>query len=783
MCSILQFPRFTVATGLHMDGQVLPGERVPIVPPEVPIAVFIPHGILKQGAAPADIARVSPSAAPSRPGGGLAATQGGGVVADRVLVVEDEPSLRYVLSTVLGGMGCDVTCAASAEAALGLLDGDPFALALVDIVMPGMNGIELLGILRRRYPDTEVIIMTSHASVETVIDALRQGAYDYLHKPFELDEVSATTGRALEKRRLVERNRELLETTERQNRELAAAVRRLAALNAASIGFSSRLSVQEVLDLFLGTVRDTFDAERVSIMMRDADEDRLRIVAAHGLDPGIVEGACVRRGEGVAGLVFERGESMLVEDAETDAQMRAGACADPSSSFLSAPNLLSVPIRSLDRVIGVVNVTNRRSGAGFRQDDAEFLMGLCSQVAVSLERARQTDRLHETVRILKSAQDRLVASERLNALGEMAAGVAHDFNNILNGILGRAQLLRAALAGGDAPSADHARSLDMIETLARQGADAVKRIQESAGTRRERPSDLVDVNGVVRLGLELLRPRLDGADRAGQAPIDVRCELDELPLISGSALDLLQALSNVVFNAVDAMPDGGVLTFRTGRDGARVRLEVTDTGVGMSNEVKARLFQPFHTTKPQGNGLGLSIVHGLVSGMGGSVEVASAPGRGTTLTILLPIGLPGVCPPAADVRASREAPRPARVLVVDDERYNLDFYSDCLALHGHEVESAACGDEALAMFARRRPELVITDLTMPGMTGWELAAALKSRDPGLPVILLSGWGVPPEDAREGRVEVDLMLSKPIDVEDLLEAVQQTLRAASIDECA
>jgi len=702
---------------------------------------------------------------------------------DRVLVVDDEPSLRYVLSTVLGGMGCDVTCAASAEDALPLLDGEPFALALLDIVMPGMNGLELLGILRERSPSTEVVIMTSHASIETAVDAIRKGAYDYLHKPFEIDEVSATAARALEKRRLLERNRELLETTERQNHELTAAVQRLATLNAAGVGFSGRASVQAVLDLFLEIVHKTFDAERVSVMLRGVDEDCLHIVAARGLDAEIIRNTRVRRGEGVAGHVFESGLPILVEDTGADARTQETARADLAPSFMSAPIVLCVAIKSLDSIIGVVNVTNRRVGVAFDHGDAEFLAGLCGQLAVSIERARQTDRLHDAVRILKTAQDRLVSSERINALGEMAAGVAHDFNNILNGILGRAQLGLAAAESGEIEPAVLRSSFTMIETLSRQGADVVRRIQESVRNRRERPTNAVNVNEVVRLGVELIHTRLSGTEGTARGPVEVRCELEEVPPTIGNSLELLQGLSNLMFNALDAMPDGGVITLRTGVEGQWIRLEIADTGVGMTDAVKSTLFQPFHTTKPDGNGLGLSIVHALVTSMGGTIQATSAVTKGTTFTILLPVHTAAVSPPPPLAITPPAEPRRARVLVVDDEPYNLEFYSDCLAMHGHEVIAASCGSEALALFERHAPELVITDLGMPGMTGWDLAAAIKTRDPGLPVIILSGWAGQEEEARAREVNVDLLLAKPIDVVYLLEAVQQTLNAGSQRKCA
>jgi signal transduction histidine kinase/DNA-binding response OmpR family regulator len=691
-----------------------------------------------------------------------------------VLVVDDESALRIILSRLLSGMGCGVASAGSADEALPLLDGPAVSLALVDIVLPGMNGIELLGRIKQKCPDTEVIVMTSHASIKTVVEALRMGAYDYLHKPFELDEVTATVSRALERRRLSLHNRELAETKERQNQQLAVAVRRLASLNVAGIGLGALDSVPEILDTFIDLLVAELDVERASVMLTDATGDHLRIAAARGISEDIARTVVVSPGEGIAGQVFESAQPIFVADTRADPRTRGTARADLGSTFLSAPIFLSVPIKSRGRVLGVVNLTNRRSQVPFDQDDATFVSGLCGQVAVAIERARHSERLEETIRQLRATQDQLIASERVNALGEMAAGVAHDFNNILNGILGRAQLLLRAAEGATA-SFELKPHLQMIETLSLQGADTVRRIQDSASIRRSGATAALDLNAAVRLVVDLTRPKWQQEPEARGVHVEVSLDLETVPITVGNTLEIVQVLSNLLFNALEAMPTDGRITIRTRDDGEWIRLEVADTGVGMSHETREKLYQPFHTTKPYGHGMGLNVVSGIIQRMGGTIKVESEEGVGTTFTIRLPARAPAL---AASTGADPAVSGPgiaARVLVVDDEEYNRAYYQDCLALDGHRVTAAASGADALAALDHEAFDVLLTDVSMPGMSGWDLVAAVRDRGLAITVLLISGWGAQADDPRVRDLGVAEVLSKPLDVEDCRSAVQRALR--------
>ncbi len=696
----------------------------------------------------------------------------------QILVVDDEETLRFVLGSVLSDLGHEVSAAGSASEARSLIHGRSFSVALLDLVLPDGGGIELLDQIKSQTPDTEVIIMTSHASVQTAVDAIRKGAYDYLQKPFELDEVSATVTRALERRGLLVRNRELLGQLERQNQGLSAVVRRLESLNAAGLGMSGIHSCQESLDFFLGLVVRELEVDRASIMLLDLN-GQMAIVASHGIEDDVVRTTRVQLGEGIAGQVLLSGEPMLVKDVATDPSFTGEIHQHLSSSFISVPIVLSVPIKSSEAVLGVINVTNRRSGVPFDEGDVKYLSGLAGQAAVAIERARHLEELQRAIGSLQAVHEQLVASERLKILGELAAGVAHDLNNTLNGILGRAQLLRAAVEQTRGDSRILRKSLATIEQLALQGATTVKRIQDSARIRKDRPIGSVDLNEAVRTAVDLTRPRWKLESDLMGRPIQVDLDLEDIPPTAGDAQELVQIVSNLIFNAIDAMPQGGRLGFKTSSRDGSILLEVQDTGIGMTPETRQRLFTPFFTTKEAGHGMGLSVAYGIVTRLGGSISVESEPGRGARFLIRLPASRSR----NADARAGQAprdgAARRARVLVVEDEQENRELCRDMLELDGHEAVLASTGEEGLSLLQHGTYDVVITDLTMPGLSGWDLAKAVKQRDPMLPVIILSGWGVQMDEAALREAGVCIALAKPVAVEDLLESVRRAM--ASVPE--
>jgi CheY-like chemotaxis protein/anti-sigma regulatory factor (Ser/Thr protein kinase) len=239
---------------------------------------------------------------------------------------------------------------------------------------------------------------------------------------------------------------------------------------------------------------------------------------------------------------------------------------------------------------------------------------------------------------------------------------------------------------------------------------------------------------------------------------------------------LREVLVNLVLNAIDALPEGGQIKIRTWADTGWVHCSVTDTGVGMSAEVRRRALEPFYTTKGvKSTGLGLSVNYGILQRLGGDMVVESEEGRGTTILIKLPV---------ADARAAEPEPpleRPLRalcILVIDDEPEVRMMLADLLTDDGHHVIEAASGAEGLQHLENQRPvDVVLSDLGMPGMTGWEVARAVKARRADLPVVLITGWGETPEQRPDDRGSADLVLAKPVTSLSLRSALARVVAAS------
>jgi signal transduction histidine kinase/ActR/RegA family two-component response regulator len=361
--------------------------------------------------------------------------------------------------------------------------------------------------------------------------------------------------------------------------------------------------------------------------------------------------------------------------------------------------------------------------------------------------------------------------EKLSALGELASGVAHNFNNTLTGILARAQLLLRAR-----DFAEVERGLSIIIRTAEDGAKTVKRIQDFARQRRDHDFEPVDVDQLMHEVAEITQPRWKDHAEAMNVHITLERQINSQATIMGDAGELREVLINMVFNAVDAMPDGGRLTLATRKSGDGVEISVSDTGTGMSEEVRTRIFDPFFTTKGKaGMGLGLSVSYGIVRRHEGTVEVESEVGRGTTFRVKLPLAS-GAATSAAKDAAAAALPVPSscdlRILVVDDEDYVRELLEDILSREGCEVVLAADGHEAIAQFESREFDAVFTDVGLPGMSGWELARFIRERNEEVSLAVITGWGdtVSPEERTASQA--DWIVPKPFSIDRITNLVRE-----------
>ncbi len=358
---------------------------------------------------------------------------------------------------------------------------------------------------------------------------------------------------------------------------------------------------------------------------------------------------------------------------------------------------------------------------------------------------------------------------RMEALGRMTMGVAHDLNNLLSGLLGHLELLR------DAPALtqDEVRgSLGTVEQAAEDGAALIGKLQRYIREDTEVHFEPVDLQALMDDCIALTQPYWHNEPRRQGIQIGIDRALEPVPPVLGSPSELREVLINLILNAVQAMPRGGRLHFASfveegSADGAHVVVEVGDTGIGMAEETQARIFEPLFTTKSQGTGMGLAASYGIVQEHSGGIEVDSRLGEGTVFRLRFPLLADDHTPPPApaDAEADAALPKPtqqARILVVDDEEMVRSVATRLLQLRGHEVEGVASGREALDRLKAAPFDLVFTDYGMPEMNGAELARAIRDVRPGLPVVLVTGY----TETHEVEHEVEAVIPKPFRLEDL-----------------
>ena len=396
-------------------------------------------------------------------------------------------------------------------------------------------------------------------------------------------------------------------------------------------------------------------------------------------------------------------------------------------------------------------------------------------VAEIAEHRVNKERLQQALEDLNAAQEQIIQQERLRALGSMASGIAHDFNNALVGILGLSELL--LLRPEYLEQKEKAmRYLQMINTTARDAGQIVNRLREFYRFREQKEVlETVDLNLVVEEAVSLTQPMWKAQPEAKNISINMQKDLQKIPSIAGNGTELRQILTNLILNAVHALPKGGNIVIRTHLDGDQVVLEVNDTGVGMTDEVRRRCFEPFFTTKgARGTGLGLSMVYGVVQRHGGTVDIKSEAGKGTSIIIriarqsaLSPVATP---PPVGTPALSANTNRHLHVLIVDDEAMVRKIIAEYLTIDGHLVETANGGCDGVEKFRKDHYDLVLVDRAMPDMNGDQVASAIKSISPAVPIIMLTGFGAMMQVNGEKPAGVDLVIGKPVTIVDMRAAI-------------
>ncbi|MFQ5499424.1 MAG: response regulator [Candidatus Zixiibacteriota bacterium] len=443
---------------------------------------------------------------------------------------------------------------------------------------------------------------------------------------------------------------------------------------------------------------------------------------------------------------------------------RCQYCLDLSDRFPpSMTGVIALPIVP-DSTLQLVLVVWTRSESGFSSNDKELLSVFGLFARTILRNAMLVMSLKVSNRRLKTSSLQVANMETLAALADMTSGVAHEFNNIIGGIVGRIQLMQLKCEDEAVLS-----ELGKVQSLALEGAETIRRIQEFTSSVRYKKLEKVDLGEIVSNSLKNSSFSFkELSDKKGLSIIvDTSCESAK---IDGCEADMIGALGRLLINAVEHAPEGSTVTIRLREDESKYHLSVHDSGEGIPDEIRGKLFYPFFTTKQtRGSGLGLSVVHGIAIRHGAEVSCHSNPDEGTSFTLDIPKS-------SSDDEISEITRRDKkrtrlRVLVVDDDVQIREVLADMLTLDGHEPKVCADAYSALEAFDVGNYDLLITDLGMPGMSGLELAGRVHKKSPDTPIAMVTGWGTQLDHKDATLRGVQTVLSKPFHFQEIKDMVQ------------
>jgi signal transduction histidine kinase/ActR/RegA family two-component response regulator/HAMP domain-containing protein len=543
---------------------------------------------------------------------------------------------------------------------------------------------------------------------------------------------------------------------------------RLDLLQRTTRAIGERQDLQSIFQVILRNLEDNLPVAFGCVCLYDPEANKLTVETI-GAKSALLAGK--------SGI--EPGVQLPIDENGLSRCMRGVLVYEPDVSTVSFPfpqriaaaglrSLVAAPLIVESKVFGVL-IAARQQPNAFLSADCEFLRQLSEHVALASHQAQLYSQLQQAYDNLRLSQQTILQQERLRALGQMASGVAHDINNAISPIA----LYTESLLEREPTLSERAR--EYLRTIQRAIADVAQTVTRMREFYRQRDQEAdlapLDLNQMIDQALTLTRARWSDMPQERGIVIDVRTELArDLPQIRGTESDIRDALTNLIFNAVDAMPTGGTLQLRT-REAARsdvgrlIELQISDTGMGMDEETRRRCIEPFFTTKGErGTGMGLAMVYGMVKRHGAQIEIDSTVGQGTTFILRFAVadantGVQDAMPNVV-VAALRQ-----RLLVIDDDPLLREALFRILEAEGHEVTTVDGGQAGIDAFNEAHHsgqpfDAVMTDLGMPYVDGRSVAAAVKKLSPRTPVILLTGWGQRLSTEQSVPAHVDIVLSKP-----------------------
>ena len=581
----------------------------------------------------------------------------------------------------------------------------------------------------------------------------------------------------------------ITDVTERKQARsrLQTQLARLDLLQRTTHAIGERQDLQSIFQVILRNLEDNMPVEFTCVCLYDAATQTLAVNSVGSLSSALAQQAGIVVGRTLP--VDRNGlqrclEGVLVYEPDI-ADVANGLLQQLAQAGLRS--LVAAPMIVEKKVFGVLLIGRPQADA-FSSADCEFLRQLSEHVALAAHQIRLYTDLQQAYDDLRLSQHTIMQQERLRALGQMASGVAHDINNAISPIA----LYTESLLEREPNLSDRTREyLRIIQRAITDVGQTVARMREFYRQRDQQIELLpVEINVLVQQALTLTRARWNDMPQERGIVIDVRTDLDaDLPKVLGTESDLRDALTNLIFNAVDAMPAGGTLTVRTrpaNREGMTpsVELEVTDTGVGMDENTRRRCLEPFFTTKGErGSGMGLAMVYGMAERHKAQLEIDSAPGAGTTMRLRFAAVANAAVADTYSPRALTPTRR-LRLLVIDDDPLLSEALLRILDDEGHEVTGAQGGREGINTFLQAQTtqhpfDVVMTDLGMPYVDGRAVAAAIKHASPQTPVVLLTGWGQRLNTEQSIPEHVDVLLGKPPRIAELRQVLAELTTARAV----
>jgi PAS domain S-box-containing protein len=755
----------------------------------------------------------------------------------RVLVVEDSESLRGTICEGLREYGYSVFEASNGNQAYSLFEEVNPEVVILDYHLPEHDGAELLTAFKLPQSQAAVLVTTGDANPELAMKVSKMGADAFVRKPFKIGYLidlcekirrewsllrveKLLEDRTLELRRILETSVDGIVITDTSGCivQINSAVEKMLEYSKdeivgkniwelmplddkdheKAVRIIKKLKIKERMtgveqvwkrkdgNLFhvelnlsilkdaegnttgaMASIRDITDRKRAGEEIKDSEE------RYHSLIENAIDAIISVNEEGVIVTFNKKAEEMYGYDREEILGKSVLLLVPPQYREKQKEAMEKFKEVKASKVIGRTVETK-----GFRKDGREFPVET-SVFGLEINGEHVFTSFVRDITSRKEMEDKLLQSEKLRSLGELAGGVAHNFNNTLAVILGRTQLLGRSfetLIGKQERRKsidDLKKSLAIIEKAAFDGVDTVRRIQEFSRKRGDDKNFTgVDLNEVIEHTLEFTKVRWKDEAGAKGIKINIQKELSLIFPIEGSGSELREVFINIMNNALDAMPKGGQISIKTFVENSHVVVLVKDSGIGIPKDIKDKIFDPFFTTKGvQSTGLGMSASYGIINRHRGTITVDSVEGQGTTFSIKFP----------RPEKVIKEKKKPianeqngTSILVVEDEEGVRTILKDILEDGGYKVEVAPNGKKGIKLFQEKKFNLVLTDLGMPGMSGWQVAEEIKKINGKTKVALVTGWEVDLNNNELKKCGVDLVINKPFQMNQILGSVKEMM---------